>query len=119
MPEELRCGSGLIPGGTKDRPFTYDIKKVRGGGTMALVVMDAGHGGNNPGAVYQGRQEKDDALALTLAVGQILEESGVEVYYTRTTDIYEAPERCGGIISCPSIATPVPIPTSIRGLMLL
>lgn len=93
MPEELRCGSGLIPGGTKDRPFTYDIKKVRGGGTMALVVMDAGHGGNNPGAVYQGRQEKDDALALTLAVGQILEESGVEVYYTRTTDIYEAPEQ--------------------------
>ena len=38
---------------------------------MALVVMDAGHGGNNPGAVYQGRQEKDDALALTLAVGAL------------------------------------------------
>ena len=60
---------------------------------MALVVLDAGHGGSNPGAVYQGRQEKDDALALTLAVGQILEENGVDVYYTRTTDIYESPER--------------------------
>ena len=33
---------------------------------MALVVLDAGHGGSNPGAVYNGRQEKDDALALTL-----------------------------------------------------
>ena len=58
---------------------------------MALVVMDAGHGGSNPGAVYGGRQEKDDALALTLAVGQILEQNGVEVYYTRTSDVYESP----------------------------
>lgn len=60
---------------------------------MALVVLDAGHGGSNPGAVYRGRQEKDDALALALAIGQILEANGVDVYYTRTTDLYESPER--------------------------
>lgn len=60
---------------------------------MALVVIDAGHGGSNPGAVYMGRQEKDDALALALEVGRILEQNGVEVYYTRTTDIYESPAR--------------------------
>lgn len=58
---------------------------------MALVVLDAGHGGANPGAVYNGRQEKDDALALTLAIGQILEANGVDVYYTRTDDRYESP----------------------------
>lgn len=58
---------------------------------MALVVLDAGHGGSNPGATYNGRQEKDDALALALAVGRILEQNGVDVYYTRTTDIYESP----------------------------
>lgn len=58
---------------------------------MALVVLDAGHGGANPGAVYNGRQEKDDALALVLAIGPILEENGVDVYYTRTSDIYESP----------------------------
>lgn len=58
---------------------------------MALIVLDAGHGGDNPGAVYQGRQEKDDALALTMAVGDILERNGVDVYYSRTTDIYETP----------------------------
>lgn len=58
---------------------------------MALVVLDAGHGGENPGAVYNGRQEKDDALALTLAVGQILEANGINVYYTRDEDIFEAP----------------------------
>ena len=58
---------------------------------MALVVLDAGHGGDNPGAIYNGRQEKDDALALTLAVGRILEANGVDVYYTRETDIFETP----------------------------
>lgn len=58
---------------------------------MALVVMDAGHGGSNPGAVYEGRREKDDALTLALAIGQILELNGVDVYYTRTADVYESP----------------------------
>lgn len=60
---------------------------------MALVVIDPGHGGSNPGAVHDGRREKDDALALSLAVGRILEQNGVEVYYTRTTDVYESPAR--------------------------
>ena len=41
---------------------------------MAKVVIDAGHGGSNPGATYQGRQEKTDALNLALAVGKILED---------------------------------------------
>lgn len=58
---------------------------------MAFIVLDAGHGAANPGAVYNGRQEKDDTLALTLAIGAILEENGVDVYYTRTTDVYESP----------------------------
>lgn len=58
---------------------------------MAIIVLDAGHGGTNPGAVYRNRQEKDDALALTLAVGALLEEAGIDVYYTRTTDYYESP----------------------------
>ena len=58
---------------------------------MAKVVLDAGHGGVNPGATYNGRRESDDALALVLAVGEILENNGVDVVYTRTTDVYESP----------------------------
>ncbi|MBR6664930.1 MAG: N-acetylmuramoyl-L-alanine amidase [Lachnospiraceae bacterium] len=58
---------------------------------MAFVVLDAGHGGENPGAVYNARREKDDALALTLAVGRILEANGVDVYYTRENDVFETP----------------------------
>ena len=60
---------------------------------MALIVLDAGHGGENPGATYQGRREKDDTLRLALAVGSILEQRGQRVYYTRTTDVYESPAQ--------------------------
>ena len=55
------------------------------------IALDAGHGGSHPGAVYKGRQEKDDTLDLTLAVGDILKKNGIDVYYTRTTDEYETP----------------------------
>ena len=55
------------------------------------IMLDAGHGGRDPGAVYNGRQEKVDALALTLAVGEILQDRGIDVMYTRTTDVYESP----------------------------
>ena len=56
------------------------------------VIIDAGHGGErDPGAVFEGRQEKDDALRLALAVGRILEENGVEVLYTRINDVYDSP----------------------------
>lgn len=55
------------------------------------IMMDAGHGGRDPGAVYNGRQEKDDALRLTLAVGERLQNNGIDVEYTRTTDVYETP----------------------------
>ena len=59
---------------------------------MARVVLDAGHGGiTDPGAVYNGRQEKDDTLNLALAVGKILTDNGIEVIYTRTTDVYDTP----------------------------
>ena len=53
------------------------------------IMLDAGHGGRDPGAVYNGRQEKDDVLKLVLAIGEILQNSGIDVEYTRTTDIYE------------------------------
>lgn len=56
------------------------------------IMLDAGHGGaRDPGAVYEGRQEKDDNLRLVLAVGEILSDRGIDVEYTRTTDVYETP----------------------------
>ena len=53
--------------------------------------LQPAHGGADPGAVFEGRQEKDDTLRLALAVGKILEENGQNVIYTRTTDVYQTP----------------------------
>ena len=55
------------------------------------IVIDAGHGGSDPGAVYEGRREKDDNLSLAIAVGELLSRQGVSVIYTRTTDVYQTP----------------------------
>lgn len=62
---------------------------------MALVHLDAGHGGKDSGAVGNGLREKDITLALTKRVGDILtNDYGVTVKYTRTTDVfYELSER--------------------------
>lgn len=59
---------------------------------MAIKIMiDAGHGGYDNGATYEGRKEKDDNLALALAVGKILQAQGYDVEYTRTEDVYDSP----------------------------
>ena len=55
------------------------------------IMLDAGHGGTDPGAVYGGRQEKDDNLRLAMAVGNILSQNGIDVVYTRTDDVYQSP----------------------------
>lgn len=55
------------------------------------IAVDAGHGGSDYGATYNGRAEKDDNLKLALALGDILEKNGIDVVYTRTTDEYETP----------------------------
>ena len=56
-----------------------------------LIALDAGHGGSDPGAVYNGRREKDDNLKLAMVVGDILKNEGMDVFYTRDNDIYETP----------------------------
>lgn len=59
---------------------------------MAVKIMiDAGHGGYDNGATYEGRREKDDNLELALAVGEILQAQGYDVEYTRTEDVYDSP----------------------------
>lgn len=59
---------------------------------MAISIMiDAGHGGYDNGATYENRREKDDNLALALAVGELLSRDGYDVEYTRTEDVYDSP----------------------------
>lgn len=60
-----------------------------------IVVLDAGHGGKDPGNMGNGYLEKDIALDVTLQVGKILEKQpNMKVIYTRKTDVFiELDER--------------------------
>ena len=53
------------------------------------VVLDAGHGGTDPGNTGNGFIEKDIALKVTLLVGKYLENTkDLKVIYTRKKDVY-------------------------------
>ncbi len=57
-------------------------------GGINVIVLDAGHGGTDPGAHYAGVYEKDITLKVVLRLGKLIEQGmpGVKVVYTRTTD---------------------------------
>ncbi len=61
------------------------------------VILDAGHGGKDFGAVYHGYVEKKVTLAIILKVGKILEKyQDIKIIYTRNTDEFiELTERAG------------------------
>ena len=54
-----------------------------------VVVLDAGHGGKDPGNMGNGYREKDIALKTVLAVGKALEKNpNIKVVYTRKKDVF-------------------------------
>jgi N-acetylmuramoyl-L-alanine amidase len=90
--------------GTTGRGFDYVVRvdlppvealaalpKIEGplDATRPLVVIDAGHGGKDPGAISQGVQEKDLTLAMARALrDELLRGGGVRVALTRSEDRY-------------------------------
>ncbi|MBK1441701.1 N-acetylmuramoyl-L-alanine amidase [Parapedobacter sp. ISTM3] len=57
--------------------------------TVRTIVLDAGHGGDKPGARGATSLEKNIALQVALKLGKAIESEipGVKVHYTRTTDV--------------------------------
>ena len=55
-----------------------------------ILVIDAGHGGKDPGAVNGKNQEKSINLNVALKMGKLIEENckNVKVIYTRKTDVF-------------------------------
>ncbi len=65
---------------------------------LDTIVIDAGHGGKDPGANAYGIREKDVALAVALKLGEYLERNlGVKVVYTRKDDRFVELEKRGKI----------------------
>lgn len=63
---------------------------------IKTIVIDAGHGGKDPGCNGVTHKEKDISLAVALRLGKLIEENcpDVKVIYTRKTDIFvELEER--------------------------
>ena len=69
---------------------TNRLKKVKDRWRLDTIVLDAGHGGKDPGTSGKyGTKEKDIVLDITKRVGRLLEKNtGIKVVYTRTEDIY-------------------------------
>jgi N-acetylmuramoyl-L-alanine amidase len=65
-------------------PLSLEAQKVK------RVVIDAGHGGHDPGAVGKNSKEKDIVLSIALKTGKYIKENlkDVEVIYTRKTDVF-------------------------------
>ena len=64
------------------------------------VVIDAGHGGTDPGASGNGIIEKDLTLAISKELQSELEKNGIPVYMTRTDDETLTPtERVNRILN--------------------
>lgn len=57
---------------------------------MAKIWLNAGHGGNDPGACANGRSEATQVERLTRAVGKLLSGAGHTVWYTRDVSPYMA-----------------------------
>jgi N-acetylmuramoyl-L-alanine amidase len=58
--------------------------------TIKTVVIDAGHGGKDPGAVGKSVKEKDVVLSIALKLGGYIEKyfPSIKVIYTRKTDVF-------------------------------
>jgi len=70
--------------------FLFNYQSIFAQKKEFIVVLDAGHGGKDPGKIgHNHAKEKDIALKIVLQVGEILErEKGIRVVYTRKTDVF-------------------------------
>lgn len=87
------------------------------------IILDAGHGGKDPGNSYHGFVEKEIALKTTLKLEKYLKrDNNIQVVYTRKSDVFielkDRPKKANSIdanlfvsIHCNSVDNPIPFGT--------
>jgi N-acetylmuramoyl-L-alanine amidase len=87
-------GGGEASGGTKEADAEVSapraILEQPRGEALTTIVIDAGHGGRDPGAIGPGgTKEKDIVLAIALALrDELAERTDLTVHMTRSTDVF-------------------------------
>ncbi len=89
--EEPAPPSFAAPKGTRKKLAADLVEQL--GLSVRTIMIDAGHGGKDPGARGFGLMEKDVNLRMALILGKMLKERGFRVLYTRTTDDFLALEE--------------------------
>lgn len=79
-------GEVTAPGGLQPLPPAVPVAEASP--RRYTVVLDAGHGGHDPGAITDWASEKEVVLAVTLRVKARLEAAGVHVITTRDDDSF-------------------------------
>ncbi len=69
---------------------SYNAEAQNAGKGLNVVVIDAGHGGKDPGAVGKIAKEKDIVLSVALKLGNLIKKNypNVRVVYTRDKDVF-------------------------------
>jgi N-acetylmuramoyl-L-alanine amidase len=98
----LQSAAGEVKASALHDPFrlVLDVYRPRGGSSagagqsglepLRLIVLDAGHGGHDPGAAGpSGLTEKDVVLDVTRRVARMVEDDlGIKVALTRSTNVF-------------------------------
>jgi N-acetylmuramoyl-L-alanine amidase len=74
-----------------DKITKMELEKQKNEWLIDTIVLDAGHGGHDPGALgNNGLQEKDITLAVTIKLGQLIQKNlpDTKVIFTRQTDVF-------------------------------
>ena len=87
-PQEPPVEGKLVPPPKTPQPVPDPSLAQQLGLSVKTIVIDPGHGGKDPGAVSQKRQEKRIVLSLSKTLRDILVKKGYNVRLTRETDVF-------------------------------
>jgi N-acetylmuramoyl-L-alanine amidase len=95
FPVVVHRGSLMVPRRFKERVWDVFISPRTGSVTICKlpglkkIVIDAGHGGRDPGAISRkGIREKDINLDIAKRLATLLRQDGIDVVMTRSTDVF-------------------------------